>query len=178
MVGFELGLTLPYIRSMSLSPRNHHLLISVASESEHVNHHIFQLGLFLQLPNADPLMFSKPLRNIYKHKPNNRITCSLLRDSPFFLTGTQVHSMENEIVDGALSFDVHPLHLYMAVSFGFSTKIYAIEGHDRLISLFAMSTQGLKQLMYSPYGNHLALLFSKHIKIVDAYSFQLRFTIT
>ena len=172
VTGFEMGLTAPHIRGMALSPRNEHLLITGATESEQVSHYVFQLDLFLQLPNADPAMFLKPIRNIYRHKPNQRIVCSLLRNSPFFLTGTQIHSMESEIMDGALSFDIHPLHLYIAVSFGFSTKIYAVEGQDRPISLFAMSTQGLKHLRYSPRGNHLCLLFSKYIKIVNAYSFE------
>ena len=126
MTSFEVELTASHIKNMSLSPRNEHLLITTVNDNEQISHNIFQLDLFLQMPSADPTMFLKPMRNIYKNKQNHRIVCSLLRSTPFFLTGTQIHSMESEIMDGALSFDIHPLHLYIAISFGFSTKIYAI----------------------------------------------------
>ena len=67
-VGFKLDFARCAIRSMSLSPRNQHLLISLGNEGGQGSHYVFQLGLFLQLSNADPLMFGKPLRNIYKPK--------------------------------------------------------------------------------------------------------------
>jgi len=65
----------------------------------------------------------------------------------------------------------------MAVSFGFTTKVYAIEANDRLTSLFTLNGQGMKAVKYSPLGNHLCILFSKTIKIMDSYSFTQQFTI-
>lgn len=34
-----------------------------------------------------------------------------------------------------------------------------------------MNGQGIKQVKYSPLGNHLCVLTSKSIKVLDAYSF-------
>lgn len=77
-----------------------------------------------------------------------------------------------------LSFDIHPYHLFLAVSFGFSTKIYALEGNERVSSLHSSNVQGVKQVKYSHMGNHLCLLSSKSIRIIDAYSFALKFVLT
>jgi hypothetical protein len=65
----------------------------------------------------------------------------------------------------------------MAVSFGFTVKIYAIEGGDKLTSLFTINGQGMKQVKYSPMGNHLVILYSKMIKINDSYSLNTHFVI-
>jgi len=46
-----------------------------------------------------------------------------------------------------------------------------------LTTLYAMNGQGMKQVKYSPLGNHLCILFSKYIKIVDSYSFTTMFVI-
>ena len=78
------------------------------------------------------------------------------------------------MIDGALSFDLHPLGLFMAVSFGFAVKVYAIEGSERLSSLFNLNGQGMKQVKYNPQGNHLCILSSKTIKVLDAYSFSIK----
>jgi hypothetical protein len=96
---------------------------------------------------------------------------------PVFLTGNLVHSLEGELIEGALSFDIHPYHLFLAVSFGFTTKVYALEGTERLSSLHTINLQGVKQVRYSPLGNHLCLLSSKCIRVVDAYSFMVKYTI-
>jgi hypothetical protein len=67
--------------------------------------------------------------------------------------------------------------LFLAVSFGFRTKIYAIDGNERLISLHTINRPGIKSVKYSPLGNHLCLLFSKSIKIINVYSFNEAFSI-
>jgi hypothetical protein len=74
-------------------------------------------------------------------------------------------------VDGVLSFDFHPYNYFLTVSFGFAVKVYGLEGCQGLTSLFAMNGQGMKQVKYSPLGNHLCILTSKNITILDAYSF-------
>lgn len=70
-------------------------------------------------------MFLKSIKYIYKNKPTDHIATSLVRELPIYLTGNLVHTSENELIDGALSFDIHPCHLFLAVSFGFTSKIYA-----------------------------------------------------
>jgi hypothetical protein len=92
---------------------------------ESFSYSIFQLELFMQLSNPDPNMFLKSIRYIYKNKSTDHIATSLVREMPIFLTGNLVHTSESEMIDGALSFDIHPQHLFMAVSFGFTSKIYA-----------------------------------------------------
>lgn len=44
----------------------------------------------------------------------------------YALTGQEVHSLVDTIMDGVLSFDVHPLGFYIIVSFGFSAKVYSL----------------------------------------------------
>lgn len=52
-----------------------------------------------------------------------------------------------------------------------------MEGYERLTSLFTLNNPGIKSVKYSPLGNHLCLLFSKCIKIINAYSFDEAFII-
>lgn len=87
---------------------------------------LFQYELFIQLSNPDPNMFIKPIKNIHKKKQIEQINNSLVKDTALFLSGNLIHSLENELLEGALSFDIHPYHHFMAVSFGFTTKIYAL----------------------------------------------------
>lgn len=128
--------------------------------------------------NQDPGIFIKPIKNIHKPKPVELITTSLIKESTIFLTGKLIHSFNNELLDGVLSFDIHPYDFLIAVSFGFSTKIYTLEGNDKLTSLYTMNGQGMKQVKYSPLGNHLCILTSKVIKILDAYSFSTNFIVS
>jgi hypothetical protein len=42
------------------------------------------------------------------------------------MSGNQIHTLTNELLEGAISFDIHPYNIYLAVSFGVTAKIYAL----------------------------------------------------
>lgn len=82
--------------------------------------------------------------------------------------------MHKSLLDGILCFDLHPYGYYIAVSFGFNAKIYSLE-HSRLNLIYTYNSQNIKKLKYSPNGSELIIMSQKNIKVIDAYSFSIKY---
>ncbi len=81
-------------------------------------------------------------------------------------------------MSGVLFFDVHPYGFYMAVSYSFNIKIYSIESTSMTL-LYSMTfqqlQQQLKKILYSPDGSNLVVFSSRRLKVLDAFSFDLKY---
>lgn len=74
---------------------------------------------------------------------------------------------------GVINFDVHPYGFFIAVSYSFNIKIYSLE-HQSMTLLYNMSMHNIKKVLYSPDGAHLILFAPRRLKILDAFSFELK----
>jgi hypothetical protein len=74
---------------------------------------------------------------------------------------------------GVNSFDIHPTGFYMAVSYSFNISIYSLE-YNSMTLLYSTSMQNIKKVMYSHEGSMLVMFSWKKIKILNAYSFELK----
>lgn len=90
------------------------------------------------------------------------------------MTGKKVHEMNKSLLDGILNFDLHPYGYFIAVSFGFNAKIYSLE-HDTLNLIYTFNAQNIKKIKYSPNGSDLVIMSQKVIKILDSYSFAIKY---
>jgi uncharacterized membrane protein len=82
--------------------------------------------------------------------------------------------MHKSLLDGILDFDLHPYGYFIAVSFGFNAKIYSLE-HDTLNLIYTYNAQNIKKMKYSPNGSDLVIMSQKTIKILDSYSFAIKY---
>lgn len=64
----------------------------------------------------------------------------------------------------------------MAISFSFNVKIYSIEANSMTL-LYSMTLQNLKKILYSPDGSNMVLVSPRLIKVLDAFSFELKYEI-
>lgn len=90
------------------------------------------------------------------------------------MTGKTVHEMHKSLLDGVLDFDLHPYGYFVAVSFGFNAKIYSLE-HNTLNLMYTFNAQGIRKIKYSPNGSDIVIMSQKFIKILDAYSFAIKY---
>lgn len=84
--------------------------------------------------------------------------------------------MHKSLLDGILDFDLHPYGYFIAVSFGFNAKIYSLE-HDALNLIYTYNAQNIKRIKFSPNGSDLVIMSQKTIKILDSYSFAIKYII-
>lgn len=77
-------------------------------------------------------------------------------------------------MSGILSFDVHPFGFYMVVAYSFNIKIYSIE-HSSMTLLYSTSLQHLRKILYSPDGSNLLIFSSRKLKILDSFSFEVKY---
>lgn len=75
------------------------------------------------------------------------------------------------------AFDIHPFGFFLAVSFGFSAKIYSFE-HSALNLLYTYNAHTIKKIHYSPAGNDLIIMSQKYIKILDSYTFAVKYILS
>lgn len=81
------------------------------------------------------------------------------------------------MLDGILDFDLHPYGYFIAVSFGFNAKIYTIE-HSMMNLIYTYNGQNIKKIKYSPNGTDLVIMANKNIKILDSYSFSVKYILS
>lgn len=74
---------------------------------------------------------------------------------------------------GVMSFDIHPFGFYMVVSIMFNIKVYSLEPNSMTL-MYSFSMHNVKRVQYSPDGSTIVLFSSRKIKLVDAYSFDLK----
>ena len=71
---------------------------------------------------------------------------------------------------------MHPFGYFLVVSFGFNAKIYSIE-HSILNLIYTYNAQNIK-VKYSPNGSDIVIMNQKSIKILDAYSFSVKYILS
>lgn len=84
--------------------------------------------------------------------------------------------MHKSLLDGILDFDLHAYGYFIAVSFGFNAKIYSLQ-HDTLNLIYTYNAQNIKKIKYSPDGSDLVIMLQKSIKILDSYSFAIKYNL-
>lgn len=97
-----------------------------------------------------------------------------MKNEVLALTGKRVHELHKSLLDGILYFDLHPYGYFIAVSFGFNAKIYSLE-HSTLNLIYTYNSQNIKKIKYSPNGSDLVIMSQKNIKILDSYSFSIKY---
>lgn len=74
---------------------------------------------------------------------------------------------------GVMSFDIHPYGFYMMISYMFTIKIYSLEPRSMTL-LYSFSMHNVKRVEFSPDGSTIVLFSPRKIRLLDAYSFDLK----
>lgn len=161
------------IDKIIFSDKNRNVLIVSKHNNLLSDIFIFKLDLYSQLSHSQPEVFMRPLKYVYKEKKVHEMSVAQVGSNLYALTGLTIHNLNTTLLDGILSFDVHPLGLYLVVSFGFSAKVYSLQ-NSNISLIFSCSMQNIKKVKYSKSGADLVLFSNRQIRIVDAYSFMLK----
>ena len=124
----SLSPTIQKIGSIFISESNRNCVVANSNtEGEITDFYIFKLEMSNQLKIPDASLYMKTMKYVNKTKKVKQLSVPKIYNTVYALTGSYIHTLEKEIIGGVLSFDIHPLGFFMAVSYSFNIKIYSIE---------------------------------------------------